>query len=153
MYLGAHRTNMALVDSIPKAQARDDPEDGGPEVVSEACPGAGGLQGCDEVLDGLPLQRREVPKPKARRVESLGGDVAPESTPVRAVGHGAYVLVALATTPLGQLHEEGQDRAVREGVRVVDEHAVGDGRVADLVEDGRSWRCWGTPAATTDQDG
>jgi hypothetical protein len=60
---------MALVDSVAKAQERHDPEHGGLEVVADGNrtwflprPCAGGEVG-DEILDGLPLQRREVLKP------------------------------------------------------------------------------------------
>jgi hypothetical protein len=35
IYLAAQGTHAALIDSVPKAQPRDNPEDGGPEVVSD----------------------------------------------------------------------------------------------------------------------
>jgi hypothetical protein len=34
MYLAADVTHVALVDAVPEAEPRDDPEDGGPDVVS-----------------------------------------------------------------------------------------------------------------------
>lgn len=66
-------------------------------------------------------------------MEGLGGEVAPEGAPVRAVRHGVEVLAPLAAAPAGQGHVQARGRAVREGVGVLDECAVCDGRVGDLV--------------------
>jgi hypothetical protein len=51
-----------------------------------------------------------------------------------AVAHGGYVLVRLAVAPGGQGHGEDPDGTVGEIIGVVDERAVGDGGVPDLVD-------------------
>jgi hypothetical protein len=89
-------------------------------------------------------------------VEGPGGDVASKNTPVRAVRCRAYILAGSAAALAGLSREEGHDWAVGEGVGILDEYLMGDGGIADLMEDGRSWRSAVTTtgvASTPDEDG
>jgi len=65
-------------------------------------------------------------------VQSLGGEVAAERAPERAVLRRADAVAPAAALPGDQGHREQRERAVREGVGVVDQRCAGDGRVTDL---------------------
>jgi hypothetical protein len=150
-YQPAHGAHVASIH-VTEAQPGDDREHGGVEVVSDLDDHRRGQRG-DEVGDGVPLQRREMVE--AGGVEGLGSDVAAEGMPERPVRHGVEVIVVFAAVCVGQSDQEARGGAVGEGVGVVDERAVSDGRVNDLLEDNCS-RCWstgGTPATPPDQDG
>jgi hypothetical protein len=91
--------------------------------------GTGGQAG-DQVLHGIPLQWGQGGNP--RGTEEAGGEVGPERSPVRAVGHRRYGLHPFGSTSPGrQSHEKPIVRSIRQSIGALSEETVGKGRVSD----------------------